>query len=120
MFQRLNFLQAEQKAEIERLTEEKWQVQDDLDNYNEMNRELETKNTELQKQVDELKKRLVDEFEVFKVEAYGKVKLQAVKDTAKEILQYVGDLYDDGDQRFGLKSYQWHKNLCKRYGVEVE
>ena len=29
------------KAEIERLTEEKWDLQDDLDNYHEMNRELE-------------------------------------------------------------------------------
>ena len=48
------------------------------------------------------------------------IKRQAVKDTAKEILQYVGDLYDDGDQRFRLKDYQWHKNLCERYGVEVE
>ena len=42
------------------------------------------------------------------------------KETAKEILQYVGDLYDDCDQRFRLKDYQWHKNLCKKYGVEVE
>ena len=45
---------------------------------------------------------------------------QTVKDKAKEILQYVGDLYDDEDQRFQLKNYKWHKDLCKRNGVEVE
>ena len=47
------------------------------------------------------------------------VAYEAHKETAKEILQYVGNLYDDCDQRFRLKDYQWHKNLCKKYGVEV-
>lgn len=46
---------AEQKDEIERLTEEKWKVQDDLDNYHAMLKESEKKNYELQKQVDELR-----------------------------------------------------------------
>lgn len=42
------------------------------------------------------------------------------KQTAKEILTYVGNLYDDCDQRFRLKDYQWHKNLCKKYGVQLD
>ena len=45
---------------------------------------------------------------------------QAVKDTAKEILQSVGDIVDDGDDRFKYKDYQWHKRLCEHYGIEVE
>lgn len=44
----------------------------------------------------------------------------ARKETAKEILSYVGNLYDDCDQRFKLKDYAWHKRLCEKYGVEVE
>lgn len=42
------------------------------------------------------------------------------KQTAKEILTYVGNLYDDCDQRFRLKDYQWHKDLCKKYGVRLD
>lgn len=42
------------------------------------------------------------------------------KETAKEILAYVGNLYEDGDDLFQMKDYQWYKNLCKKYGVEVE
>lgn len=45
---------------------------------------------------------------------------QARKETAKEILSYIGNFYDDCDQRFKLKDYQWHKRLCEKYGVEVE
>jgi FtsZ-binding cell division protein ZapB len=105
---------------------------------------LTIENKNLQKQVDELK----EERDVFKnlfehcnnssitidqiiesmnsfyreqAEHLAELKIeQAVKSTVKEVLQYVGDLYDDGDQRFRLKDYQWHKDLCKRYGVEVE
>ena len=40
--------------------------------------------------------------------------------TDEEILQIVGDLHDDGDRRFRFKDYQWHKDLCKRYNVEVK
>lgn len=36
---------------------------------------------------------------------------KARKETAKEILQEVGKVCGD---------YQWFKNLCKQYGVEVE
>lgn len=46
--------------------------------------------------------------------------LLARKETAREILSYVGNLYDDCDQRFKLKDYTWHKRLCEKYGVEVE
>ncbi len=42
------------------------------------------------------------------------------KETAEKILTYVGNLYDDGDQRFRLKDYQWHKDLCKQFGVEIK
>ena len=59
------------------------------------------RNAELQKQVGELKKenkelskRLVDEFEKFKVVAYEKVHKKAVKDAAKEILQITIQLSD--------------------------
>lgn len=77
-----------QKAEIERLTEEKWQVQDDLDNYHAMYQVEVKAKAELQKQVDELTDKLgkvllgvqADELLVAKgIE-------QSVKDTAKEIL----------------------------------
>lgn len=79
---------------------------------------VEDKNAELQKQVDELK----EERENMQAEiiATEESRLQAVKDTAKEILQEVGNIVDDGDDRFKYKDYQWHKDLCKRYGVEVE
>ena len=85
-----------------------------------------SENAELQKQVDELKERLrlayeecEDELEEL-FEQCKKDREQAVKDTAKEILQSVGDIVDDGDDRFKYKDYQWHKRLCERYGVEVE
>lgn len=42
------------------------------------------------------------------------------RQTAKEILTYVGNLYDDCDQRFRLKDYQWHKDLCKKHGVQLD
>ena len=39
------------------------------------------------------------------------ISLQTRKETAKEILQKVGKVCGD---------YQWFKNLCKQYGVEVD
>ncbi len=91
------------KAEIKRLTERK--------EY------FEIYATELQKQVDELKKRLVDEFETFKVEAYGKVKQQAEKNTAKEIISWLVEKDKQGMTRpFDMVLRQ----LKERYGVEVE
>ena len=81
----------ELQEEIERLTEEKWQLQDDLDNYH-------AENTELRKQVDELKE-----------ERY-----YTEQDTAKEILQEV--LEDIGEFYAG----DIVEELAKRYGLEVE
>lgn len=125
----------EQKAEIERLTEEnevyyfQWQ---NAQTYNKNHEEIWARNTrqvekekaELQKQVDELKARDMSEMrDLFNAETdrlIGKAHTQAVKDTAKEILQSVGDIVDDGDDRFKYKDYQWHKRLCERYGVEVD
>jgi hypothetical protein len=101
------------QEELERLTEEKGKYQEKWQTsyMNELN---------LQKQVDELKKRLIDELEKFKVEAYQKLKKQAVKDTAKEILI---PLVETEKQIDPLKTgIRWSvlKGFCKRYGVEVE
>ena len=63
--------------------------------------------------------RLLRDYECFNT-GYETGKAEARKETAKEILSYVGNLYDDCDQRFQLKDYQWHKRLCEKYGVEVE
>lgn len=41
------------------------------------------------------------------------------KETAREILTFIGNMYDECDSRFKLKDYQWHKDLCKQYGVEI-
>jgi DNA repair exonuclease SbcCD ATPase subunit len=126
----------EAKKEIERLTEEKWQVQDDLDNYHEMNRELEKRNAELQKQVDELTERYLEEskerceFE----QKYKKIQhahniglgaqrshwekkvQQAVKDTAKEIYILAED-YNCGN---ATDIEDFMLALKERYGVEVK
>jgi hypothetical protein len=85
---------------------------------------------ELQKQVDELKEEFKKAYEIERANIQAEIaeagtschwcKNVTVKDTAKEILQSVGDMVDDGDDRFKYKDYQWHKRLCERYGVEVE
>ena len=106
---------ADRKAEIERLTELQsrgaYRVA-----------ELGIENAELQKQVDELKTKV--EFE----KEYGDIKVaqaladfkiwkqQAVKDTAKEILNDVREEINEGYIPATLKI----KELAKRYGVEVE
>ncbi len=46
--------------------------------------------------------------------------IKRLREQKKEILIYVGNLYDDCDRRFQLKDYQWHKNLCEQYGVEID
>ncbi|MGN0805345.1 MAG: hypothetical protein ACI4MS_08180 [Candidatus Coproplasma sp.] len=69
---------------------------------------VKTENERLNRLIDELEQDLVHSDEL------------ASEHTAKEILSYVGNLYDDCDQRFQLKDYQWHKRLCEKYGVEVE
>jgi hypothetical protein len=99
---------AEQKAEIERLTEErdkykeKWQMA----YMNELN---------LQKQVDELIKSQELIFE-----RTEKAKQQAIKDVAKEILL---PLIDCEKQIDPLKTgIRWSvlKGFCKKFGIEVE
>ena len=90
---RLQDENSKQKAEIERLTEEL----NGTISMNEMYVEKVRQNAELQKQVDELK--------------------QAVKDTAKEILQELYDQIDDNTSKWvGVQI----KIIAKRKGVEVE
>ena len=106
----------QQKIEIERLTEETGRISQSYIEVCDIN-------AELQKQVDDLKNRKIEPLIVQchtpALETCPKVQ-QAIKDTSKEILQLVGDIVDDGDDRFKYKDYQWHKKLCERYGVEVE
>lgn len=45
---------------------------------------------------------------------------KARKETAREILTIIGNMLDECDDRFKLKDYQWHKDLCKQYGVEIK
>ena len=118
---------------VERLTEEKWNVQDDLDNYHIENVELITMNAELQKRVDELTeerenmqaeimrfedmKFTQEHCDLYKENEWLKASLQqVVKDTAKEIYEIAVDYYDgkdiDGAWFFGA--------LKEHYGVEVE
>lgn len=53
-------------------------------------------------------------------EIIGNLVKEVRKEIAKEILTKVGNLTDDGDDRFHLRDYQWFVNLCKEYDVEVE
>ena len=133
------------QAENERLTEEKWDAQDDLDNYHEINRELGKQNAELQKQVDELKERYLEEskervkFEQFYQRKchdrniglgvqrahYEKKLKQAVKDTAKEIYRKAEkkSYFKDGghyDKDRYLLDMANLKEIVNGYGVEVE
>lgn len=47
-------------------------------------------------------------------------KIDGSNETAEKILTYIGNMIDDCDDRFKLKDYQWHKNLCKQFGVEIK
>lgn len=107
------------KDEIERLTEEKWQAQDDLDNYHEINRELEKRNAELQKQVDELKawkERLKIDLENEK--NWGKIQTkQAVEDTAQEIYNWLKSNISVASSSFS--ALEKFREFFNGYGVEV-
>ena len=150
---------SEQKAEIERQMEEKWQAKTDLENYHimyqeevkakaelqkqveklteelatankhdlmywfnaysECNRDCENyaiENAELQKQVDELNDMCLDC--PYKVK-FDEIEKQAVKDTAKEILQAIGNIWN-AHGKWEFRNCAWFKDLCKRYGVEAE
>ncbi|MCM1437816.1 MAG: hypothetical protein NC131_01200 [Roseburia sp.] len=48
------------------------------------------------------------------------IKEQTRKETAGEILTYIGNLHDDDDNRFKLKDYQWFQNLCNKYGITIK
>lgn len=107
------FLEA--KKEIERLTEEKWNVQDDLDNYHILLREKEKQVDELTKQREVGREKLKNEIanKIFMSASHGAIQCgkmsvaiaeieaekyvefawemvqQAVKDTAKEIYELI-------------------------------
>ena len=103
---------AEQKTEIERLTEERDVYLDDCSAVrHKIRQEIEEK-FELQKQVDELKKEnndLLHERQMAFMDGHQ----QAVKDTAKEIITMI-----DGTCA-SMKTYLC-SIIAKRYGVEVE
>lgn len=106
------FLQA--KKENERLTEERDIYLDDCSSVrHKLRQEIEEK-FELQKQVDELLQE-----KGFLIARQNQGKKQAVKDTAKEILQ---ELWDETEPN--TKSHEWVrkrvKEIAKRKGVEVE
>ena len=108
-----------QKAEIERLTEYNA-------NLNGMCLEFTDKNTELQKQVDELIEELCETRICATVLSEKlKAKEQAVKDTAKEIYSEIGD--DDilviGTQEYGkieVVPLERLQEIIRSKGVEVE
>ena len=94
---------AEQKTEIERLTREL----DDTISMNEMYIKQVRQNAELQQQIDELKDICLDC--PYKLK-FDEIEKQAVKDTAKEILQ-------EGKYCLSKSLRDWIK---EHYGVEVE
>ena len=112
---------AEQKAEIERLTEEKQDIIGRKAGLEYSYNQVKEKNSELQKQVDELKEQflftcknchLKKDIELLQYQ-----KEQADKDTAKEILQ---DLYYEFD-RIGDEGACGEIRLkAEAYGVEVK
>lgn len=124
---------SEQKAEIERLTEWKDKLQDAKDEleqqlidtgfkeYCEENKRLTGENAELQKQVNELTEKLGKVLSGIKADELLVAKgiEQAVKDTAKEIYDYIKSIEEHGLPTSCVG--EWVKNRLKeRYGVEVE
>ena len=112
------------QEEIERLTEEletkKKECREIADDYQEMGTlyyNETVKSTELQKQVDELKERA--KIDLKNERNWSKIQIkQAVKDTAKEILQ---ELWDETEP---TENDEWVRvkiqEIAKRKGVEVE
>ncbi len=47
-------------------------------------------------------------------------KKEGSKETAEKILAIIGNMIDECDDRFKLKDYQWHKDLCRQYNVEIK
>ena len=115
--------------ENERLTEEKYKVEQNLKQCeNGYELELHTeryKNAELQKQVDELTDKLGKVLSTVGIDEYQQSKAieQAVKDTAKEILQEIVKLRKE-EHGIYYSAYDYAieigKRVRKKYGVEVE
>lgn len=78
-------------------------------------------NTERIMQLEDEKERLVKEADENAALAMEqKMRADEIrKETAKEILSYVGNLSDGDDDRIKLKDYQWFTDLCVHYRVEV-
>lgn len=107
-------------SENERLTEER-------DLYKKQFNELEPRFFDLREENQQLKDRIAELEEQRDEQAFITEELiqekhlwseQARKETAREILLYIGNMLDD-DSRFKLKDYQWHKDLCRQYGVDL-
>ena len=107
-----------QKAEIERLTEERDKAKRDNTSLLYNVSRVEKENAEFQKQVNELKNRFENKACCNMSENCSMIQ-QAVKDTAKEILQ---ELWDETEPL--NESHKWvklrKKNIASRKGVEVE
>jgi predicted nuclease with TOPRIM domain len=127
---------AEQKAEIEQLTEEKQSLIGRNAGLCYSNNQLKDKTVKLQKQVNILNDRLAKTTEaidtaLYVSDAYQEKVKQAVKDTAKEIFT---ELLKDENVKINVSLGQWGEpynvacvnfdtieELAKeRYGVEVE
>ena len=136
----------EQKAEIERLTEERktanihdlmyWfnaynECVEDCDKYVIEASANKAECMRLQKQVDELKEERENmEREIFALHEdfrkskqdmmvwHGNEMKQAVKDTAKEILTEIGK--EPCEHAYLNWDCEWYKRACEKYGVEVE
>ena len=128
LIHRLQSDNAEQKAEIERLTEREkflenaWHTS--IEHTETVERGLkasEARSTELQKQVDELKR---ENAKVISFnDALYREKEQAVKDTAKDILGELDLFFKGTTFRKGYefkKINQKLKEIAERKGVEVE
>ena len=119
LIHRLQSENAEQKAEIERLTKLAELREKDNDNTCKLLFEAEDKNAELQKQVDELSHEN-DELE-YRAEQLEKQLTKAVKDTAKEIIALIKSqpIMQYDTVIYSLTEAQV-RGLQLRFGVEVE
>lgn len=127
---RLQDESAKQKAEIERLTEENFVLYRDRFTKKELDDiadfRVKKATAELQKQVDELKERLIGEKLHIECKAPAikdcPIAKQAVKDTAKEILDELLDIEvkDEDYKMFFLDVCDKLEKLAQKYGVEVE
>lgn len=120
----------QQKAEIERLTKELQLKTKEFELTEKALIKNVSENIELQKQVDELKERA--KIDLANEKNWGKIQTkQAVKDTAKEILEDIGniripnllDLHKTQDEVKGWILFHWKyikNSIAECYGVEVE